>query len=80
MRSSDQLGEIIAGAIAVILIGVAAALAIMGRPDTNLGNAVPVIVAFYFAGRASNTAWTRRRRIENGGGHSPVASDGITED
>lgn len=74
MRLSDSIGELVAGLVALSLIGADIFLSVHGTSDSGLQSAVPVIVAFYFGGRVSTTAWQRRAQtVEDG---NPVNGNG----
>jgi len=72
VRTSDVVGEIVAGLIAIVLIGADVWLATRGITDNALQASVPTIVAFYFGGRLALAAGQLRRSnisaSSNGGG------------
>jgi threonine/homoserine/homoserine lactone efflux protein len=75
LRTADYFAELIAGFIALALIGADVYLTVHGTIDSGLQAAVPIIVAFYFGGRASTKAWEQRRKVE-----ATAAANGSSED
>lgn len=63
----EYVSEVIQGAVALALIAADVWLVGTGHPDTTLGTAIPIIVAFYFGTRGA-IAIVKQSQQSNGNG------------